>query len=685
MGNSPSTSQNEIPDNLARIGSDVVEKCQRTRFILKLKVYPWILFDFLNFWSSIPRSTFCFDSLKLVESSRHDKSLTNQIKRIVEAMAVTEAEAERIVSMIKYDLVEALQRFDSYAFGLRSGSDTDSYLFEAMERLQCVGSYRNGLCSDDSDVDLHFCLENREKGGFLSGYQRTQETIYYMKLLLQVLRRMEELLRASKSFTKVYLLGASPLFTYVYYSYTHKEEVPLPLMPLLTMYHPVSGKKVDISSNPTSITSTELMKFYVLSNRNVKYLTLYLKHLLKVYDLHGTDKITTTILFWLVVFFMQRMDLLPSVFDARKLRKKIERYDNGWDHSVPDIEKTNSTTDFEELFPLLLNFLKFYREFGFSQYVICPLIGREIPIHSFKNLQFKHRAFNVYVEKLRKHEISTGFPISYINLQDPTIHCDNLAEQTSENVLNSFKILCDRLLENFTAEDGYQKEYLEDYLPCDLRLENSWYLLTQCYTLYLSFDRDSQGSLKNAIRAVMEDILGFNCECIVPMNGDRGKNDEDVSYTYFQLSASAETWRNPFIRRIFKLSDIPKDINVAEMPIPIRIVSEVNVLKKSTKIMVESNRHLHNFLKSHLRESLTSVLMKNWFDRFLKICIIGIFFLSFAISLTFGCYLIFDQILVIFKGIIVGYTVLTIFSLCHLVLYFHDLDRRRNKQQEQAT
>ncbi|XP_065220725.1 uncharacterized protein LOC135845812 [Planococcus citri] len=583
MGNWFSTSQNGIPepDTLIRIGSDAVEMAQRSRFDLTLigeneSVYPRSLFGFLNWWFSIPKSTFCFDSLKLDKSSRHCQSLTNEIKEIVENIAVTEEEAERIVSNIKNDLVKAFRNPD------------------AIRLWQCYGSYRDGLCIRNSNVDLYFGLDNRDDSGFLSGTD--QETIH---------RRIEQLLQASPAFTKVRYIQTARV-------------------PIFKMYHRASGNHVDISTNPTSITNTELMKFYVLTNRNVKYLTLFLKKVLSRYGLHGTNRFTTTILFWLVVFFMQKMDLLPSVFEARKLRRKIEHYD-GWDHSVPNIEGTNSTTDFEDLFPLFLNFLKFYKEFGFSQYVICPLIGREIPIHSFKNLQFEHPAFNVYVEKLRQRKIN-GFPISYINLQDPTIHCNNLGEQTGRCIFNSFKIFCHHLYENFTTADGCETEVLEDCLPSSrlsfrsLRVENNWYWLTQCCTETLSLtlrgSRNSQESLNprrviiNAIRAVMEDILSFNCDYIVPMNGDmRKNNDEDVSYTYFQLSASAKTWQNPFICRIFNLSGIPRDINVAQLSNSIYIV-KISATKKGVKleIMMESNQYLHTFFISSLRAILTTVL-----------------------------------------------------------------------------
>lgn len=184
---------------------------------------------------------------------------------------------------------------------------------------------------------------------------------------------------------------------------------------------PHRGEERHISSCKLDISSSKLTKLYLSLNRNLKNLTLYLKYLLKRYNLHGTGKITTHVLFWLVVYFMQQRNLLPSVMAIRKSVKGKHQYAFGWDCSVPD-EFTFCSSLHGSLYLLLLDFFKFYGQFDFSNYVISPFLGHSLPICDIGE---RKRCF-----------------LHSMNIQHPIIHNFNLANQVGGPPTNEFTNLC---------------------------------------------------------------------------------------------------------------------------------------------------------------------------------------------------------------------------------------------------
>lgn len=226
--------------------------------------------------------------------------------------------------------------------------------------------------------------------------------------------------------------------------------VPAARVPIIKFTHKSTSCECDLSfSNEIGVRNSLLVQFYLSLNANLKPLVLFLKYLLELYELHGCQKITTYMLFWLVVYYMQQRDFLPPVQTVRD--RVYESYIiNGWDCRVPTpfiIPVTDSLT----LFSHLKEFLKFYSEFNFLTTVISPFLACPLAVEDFESLRIPFSHFNVYLQKVQNSEDST-FNFSIMNLQDPTELNVNLTRQVQLPALNLFRSFCHRLHNFFTVE-----------------------------------------------------------------------------------------------------------------------------------------------------------------------------------------------------------------------------------------
>lgn len=399
-------------------------------------------------------------------------------------------------------------------------------------------------------------------------------------------------------------------------------------IPLIKLVHVDTRKECDISfTNEMGVRTSKLTKLYLSLNPHLKSLTLYLKYLLKRYDLQGTGKITTYILFWLIVYFMQAKKLLPPVIEIRKFANEKEKYSvSGWDCSVPD-NFPYSSDEPVSLYLLFRDFLKFYRDFDFLKYVICPYLACVFPLSDFENLQIPEEAFSIYLTKLRNNEVTT-FSRHVINLQDPTDLSFNLAKQVDMSILNKFKIFCyyvHRLLPGCSVGSLRTNAPLRKILP--VRLPDKGYQpknLVNFNAIHYNFtDMQSyifskgikQGVqyITECIRKIMEIIFAFELKSVVTndilritITGNQNMKTT-VPVIYFKYHTTPDTWKNANISKVFSL------MNIEEKTYPrfdVYIISEIDIGRNIVRILIQSDAHFGKFLNKNCCKLLQLMLVE---------------------------------------------------------------------------
>lgn len=476
--------------------------------------------------------------------------------------------------------------------------------------LECYGSHANGLACEDSDIDLYY--RKYDTGVVIS----TLCLAYNLPIVIwkpdiclrdflfialkgdevnEQARKVEMLLRKSALFKDVVFVPAR--------------------VPIIKLTHARTEKECDISFSEIGTWNSKLMKLFLTFNENLKILTLYVKRLLQRYGLQGTGRITTHNLFWLVVYFMQQRNLLPSVMDVFEAAK-VKHYAFGWDCSIPGefpYQKKSAS-----LYLLLLDFFKFYRDFDFSKYVISPFLGRSIPICDLKNLKFSagDGVFSNYLRKLTDAKAERFSP-HLMNLQHPIIHSSNLAKQVDISIANRFRILCFFAYKRLPdCASVIPVMPLWNYLPTKLPRRGRRPLnLTQFNSLCLNYKKlivENESFKKHenlykyvlsVIHQMMETIFGFRIQRIGKLNGGN-IGQTNTSLTFFEWQAKPETWEKFNFSHIFRLHNKPENKNLYWQPMCVYIICEICPERKEIKLMVESEVHLSTFLHDHMKKLL---------------------------------------------------------------------------------
>lgn len=369
-------------------------------------------------------------------------------------------------------------------------------------------------------------------------------------------------------------------------------------VPFIRFIHNRSQKECNVTfENKMGIQNSKLIKLYLTLNPNLKTLTLYIKHLLNKYGIRGIGRITTHILFWLVVFFMQQKSLLPAVKTIRQACSSSYAI-SGTNCAVPDsyvYHSSKASSVSTGLCSLLLDFAAFYRDFKFMKYVMSPHFGKAYPIYE--------------ADSLKENGGSRSFITSFVNLQHPSDLELNLTKQTRILSVNRFKKLCchlSKILLHYMQFSKQCNRTLDDILPEELPY--TMYQpkeLIQYTSLQLKIANSSKrltGPVIRTVRYLMENVFSFEARKIFRQY----VGGVDVPTVYFSYCSTPKTWDNKYIRFILprprynKLGEPDRQINVF-------LICEIVAEKDIVKIMIESEAHFMIFLNEYARSLLKNV------------------------------------------------------------------------------
>lgn len=113
---------------------------------------------------------------------------------------------------------------------------------------------------------------------------------------------------------------------------------------------------------------------------------------------------------------------------------------SGWETGVAQPKDNKSE---QPISTLLLGFFKFYANFDYRHYIICPLIGQRVAKEDFTDIKMLPEEMKPYINHLQTSEKPEHFRIySPLCVQDPFDLSHNLTKTVSSIILKHFKQYC---------------------------------------------------------------------------------------------------------------------------------------------------------------------------------------------------------------------------------------------------
>ncbi|XP_043483936.1 speckle targeted PIP5K1A-regulated poly(A) polymerase-like [Leptopilina heterotoma] len=148
----------------------------------------------------------------------------------------------------------------------------------------------------------------------------------------------------------------------------------------------------------------------------------------------------------LFLFYLQQPNvyLIPPI-TTLKMNCRHPEFVNGWQINIDETIQ-HPSADNKILIPeLLWGFFKFYAEFDFEQFVICPLDGCAHSREAFQNINELPESMNSYKEYIQNTRIAFLFDATKpLCIQDPIVLNENCCKRVSSNFVTSFKEHADR-------------------------------------------------------------------------------------------------------------------------------------------------------------------------------------------------------------------------------------------------
>jgi len=207
-----------------------------------------------------------------------------------------------------------------------------------------------------------------------------------------------------------------------------------------------------VFENNLSIHKTKFLKFWQSFDDRVKPLMILLKYWTGIYGITGRkkNKICTYALMCIIIFYLQRIYILPTVIQLRK--DCVPVIVNGWQVNFNEDYKETKSFSNEDLsiVDLLHGFFKFVADIFPScknsrKYKILSLLdGKIYSIENFDNIQQLPRYMNSYKQYVQRggQKFNTKGKIKIVSIQDPINLSQNAMIASSYCTLQDFCIRC---------------------------------------------------------------------------------------------------------------------------------------------------------------------------------------------------------------------------------------------------
>ncbi|XP_073946483.1 speckle targeted PIP5K1A-regulated poly(A) polymerase-like isoform X2 [Choristoneura fumiferana] len=226
-------------------------------------------------------------------------------------------------------------------------------------------------------------------------------------------------------------------------------------VPIVKFYHVPTRRNCDLSfKSPNGVRNSKLICYLLHLDKRAQDLAILVKYWSKVHHLTGTNLMPNYALTLLVIFYLQHIDILPSVLALQE----IPSHDpvDGWNTAFEECHHPND--NYSSLHDVVGGFFSFYSTFRFDENIISPFLGYPIVRESFKKLTDVPDAFQLYKDNLSNKLCMPLKVDTAMCVQDPFDHSRNCT-------VGVFPKLAQKMCEFFRlAAKVYEKETNENFL-----------------------------------------------------------------------------------------------------------------------------------------------------------------------------------------------------------------------------
>ncbi|KAJ8670640.1 hypothetical protein QAD02_001899 [Eretmocerus hayati] len=216
-------------------------------------------------------------------------------------------------------------------------------------------------------------------------------------------------------------------------------------VPIIKLRHRATNLNCDISfNNGLSVEKSKILGYFVEAYPPSRSLILFMKKWTNLCRLTGKKSFTSFAISWLVVFFLQIEEILPSVQSLMELENE-SRLVAGWETGVSKIIPVKDTN--RSVGDLLRDFFLFYSKFDYISDVICPFLGKVMKKSQFSDIDHLPEEMHIYKTQIKKGNIEFFRLDSPMCIQEPIDLSQNLAKAVTKLHLRMFREYCSKSTE----------------------------------------------------------------------------------------------------------------------------------------------------------------------------------------------------------------------------------------------
>jgi len=222
-------------------------------------------------------------------------------------------------------------------------------------------------------------------------------------------------------------------------------------IPIIKCTHKNTGIECDISfNNVTSVHNSHLLSYILSIDYRIKPVLMKLKIWAKNIGLINTNGFSSYSFYWLGLFIMQVMGILPAIRDLQKSVPEV--LVNHWNCAFsknPQEYIINQQESISEI-DILNAFYNYYSNFDFDKFVISPYTGGPLLKKDFENVEqlpcelWRYKQFYKENKEYQKL-LFLGTCQFKMYTQDPFQHNVNITARVTPKIFEKFINACKEL------------------------------------------------------------------------------------------------------------------------------------------------------------------------------------------------------------------------------------------------
>lgn len=403
-----------------------------------------------------------------------------------------------------------------------------------------------GMAFKQSDVDCFILIhpEQMEK----------LDATYKDELHSQLVNTAKKILRRSPNFSEILA-------------------IPRASVPIVKLFHLKTQINCDISfKNGFGIHNSKLISFLLSSNTRLKPLTIFIKYWAKTYFLTGPGRFSNYAIILLIIFFLQQVT--PNILVPVCNLQNDNRFDihmHLWNCGFDYVTMLPKTENSSPVLVLLRDFFGFYKEFDFSNNVICPFVGKAIPVTTFDKLDNLLPSYQMYVEYARANTVKHITSVKKcIYVQDPFEHNRNCTSSICSKRITEFTHHCKishEIIENALKTDNYEniiKNLLDQKLPVEKKGNKQKRIINIPFPKLKNATFDRALLILN-MKTLFTSILNDMLKCSWTLKIDKEiSNKKGNEYHVFEFDCHIlhNVWSNRKEHAVFCANPLTKEIEI---------------------------------------------------------------------------------------------------------------------------